>query len=122
VDRERALRLGFDLVEVGVERLRPDVHPVSRGDDVIRDREDIDACVAVQVDHFADGKRAVAPRGVRVELAEKRRAVSGHAPSFGKVGRVPWAEAVTDRLRAGERCHPAANRSAEVVRSGSVSA
>ena len=46
---------------------------VVRPDGVVRDAENVEADPAVEVDELPEGQCAVAPRRVRVELAEKRR-------------------------------------------------
>jgi hypothetical protein len=67
----RPFSLGVDLVEVRGVRLGANVTIRCAVDDVIRDREHVEAGAAVQVDQFAGIEHAIAPRRVRVKLREQ---------------------------------------------------
>ena len=95
VERRGASRLGGDRRDVLGVALCGDVHlPVAQR--VICDAEDVEPTVAVEVDKLAKRQAAVAPRRVRVELAEQ------------------WCDALTHRLklaaqrrtRVSGRCNP----------------
>jgi hypothetical protein len=76
VERVGAHRLALDLREIARPHLLVDVAPVARR--VIRDREHVEARAPVEVDEIGDGERAVAPRRMRVKLAEQRRRLDEH--------------------------------------------
>jgi hypothetical protein len=76
----RPLRLRLDLREVSLERgvAEPGQHRVRRlprvvaSNDVIRDRQHVEAAPTLEVDELGKRQLAVAPLCVRVELAEQR--------------------------------------------------
>ena len=68
--RACAGRLGVDLGEVAREHLRADV---AVGCGVVGDREHIETGLTVEVTQFPRGELTVAPGGMRVQLAQKRR-------------------------------------------------
>ena len=70
--------LSLDLREVGVEPQR--VHVIAGAGDVVRDREHVEAALTVEIAQPAHVKRAVAPRRVSVELAEKWTRLRRHLP------------------------------------------
>ena len=75
-----AFRLGLDRGEVVVVVARMDVvDGGAAGDRVIGHAEHVEAGVAVDVDQLGKRERAVAPGRVRVQLAEQRMTVMGHA-------------------------------------------
>ncbi len=75
VEAARSGGFRLDLAEIRLEVGLADIALVRR---VIGDREHVEAGVAVEVDELADGKGAVTPRRVGVELAEKRVELRRH--------------------------------------------
>ena len=84
VERRRALASAASSARYAAKsRLDCDSPPGA----VVGDREHVEAGAAVQVESSREGELAVAPRRVRVELAEERAGLDGHPPA---VFPAPW--------------------------------
>src|SRR5262249_2007134 len=60
-------------------------------EDVIGDRDDVEVPrLSIKIDEFADRQPAIAPRRVRMEIAEEKRFESRHARGARRDGRRLW--------------------------------
>src|SRR5262249_7981860 len=95
VEQPRAGCLDLDRLEVPAVRAGRDLplrprHALRQRKEVVGEAEDVEAVAAVEVDEPANGKEAVAPAGVCVELTEQRVVLTlSHGPTFDKVPATP---------------------------------
>jgi hypothetical protein len=100
VARSGPLRLGVDLLEVGAMIRRHDpARPLPRRHErvvvpvhVVGDDENVEARPPVQIHELRQRERSVAPRRVRVELAEERLWPAAHLAPSVPPRSAPWSD------------------------------